>query len=787
MKEVEQQCKQINASEVLKELLGRFSAVPDYRTLRDELPGCLAILLRCRSVLLYQRVDEALHFVAGSFDDEPGWSASLLAIAHINPINLTSDGPEASAWRERRMVIVPESQPTLVALPLIYRHRSTGVLVALRGQSATHGEYAEAWLPEEVQVLDAIADAVALLLENTRLLERDRERIHELSLLNSISSQMNASLYERERLKSVVIQRVHEVAAADLCELLEPSPGQGDISWVTADLREQLLHHFREQKSLAPLIIERPGDQNGQGDFLQHLSPDINTFFAFPLMNGRAIDRRWGSLLRGSIGTAQNLVQDVLGIVVGAYHRVYKLKREEIVLLQVLASQVSAALENVYLMEEVVEARNEARDLLRQVLEDQRMKELILESMPSGLITTDRNGCIITFNRAAEAILGYHPFEVLGQPLHRFLNLQSASSLNHTLQRMITSHWLQQHEWSDQSSMSMACSETVVTGDRHGQEVVLDVDMLPLWDEQGRQVGILATFIDVTSVHHLEEEKRRLDRLASLGEMAANVAHEVRNPLASIKTVMQMLGEDLASDQPATRQQPIEPGGGVHESIEVVLKEVERLDTIVRDLLLFARPRQLHRVHCTITELSDRILHFLQRQCEQVNVVIHRLYGEVPSALIDMAQMEQVLLNLYMNAIQAMPDGGILTITCHEIPCAQPAARDSASADACESAPGGAQRERKDEPTRWLEISVSDTGGGIPPDQVESVFQPFFTTKAHGIGLGLAITRRLIEDHGGQIQMEGHYGYGATVTVRLPLVAEEQARRDEERIEEARS
>ena len=196
MKEVEQQCKQIKASEVLKALLGRFSAVPDYRTLRDDLPGCLATLLRCRSVLLYQRVDEALHFVAGSFDDEPGWSASLLAIAHINPINLTSDGPEASAWRERRMVVVPECQPTLVALPLIYRHRSTGVLVALRGRGGgTHSEYAETWSSEEVQVLDAIADAVALLLENTRLLERDRESIHELSLLNSISSQMNASLY----------------------------------------------------------------------------------------------------------------------------------------------------------------------------------------------------------------------------------------------------------------------------------------------------------------------------------------------------------------------------------------------------------------------------------------------------------------------------------------------------------------------------------------------------------------------------------------------------------------
>jgi GAF domain-containing protein len=175
MKEVEQQCKEISAAEVLKALLSRFSAVPDYQTLRDDLPGVLTGLLRCRSVLLYQRVDEALHFVAGSFADEPGWSASLLAIAHINPISLTSDEPEASAWRERRSVAVPQTRPTLVALPLIYRHRSIGVLVVLRGSGGAHEEYAETWSSEEVQVLDAIADTIALLLENTRLQQDQRE------------------------------------------------------------------------------------------------------------------------------------------------------------------------------------------------------------------------------------------------------------------------------------------------------------------------------------------------------------------------------------------------------------------------------------------------------------------------------------------------------------------------------------------------------------------------------------------------------------------------------------
>ena len=773
MKDVEQQYKQIHAAEVLKALLDRFSAVPDYRTLRDDLPASLTTMLRCRSVLLYQRVEDALHFVAGTFDEEPGWSASLLTIAHINPILLTDEGPEASAWRERRAIVTPGCQPTLVALPLIYRHRSIGVLVVLRGGGGMREDYAETWTAQEMQVLDAIADAVALLLENTRLLERDSERIHELSLLNSMSSQVNASFYERERLKSGVIQYAREITALDLCELIEPAQSQNTLSWIPEVLQERLLHHFRQQKCQAPLIIERLGDQSNPDDFAHYLPSDVTTFFAFPLMNSRAIERTGASLLRGSIGMTQNPIQDVLGMLVGAYRHTYKLKREEIVLLQVLASQASVALENVYLMEEVLQARNEARDLLRRVLEDQRLKELILESIPSGLITTDRNGCIVTFNRAAEAILDYHPCEVVGQPLPNFLDLRTAPTLNQTLQRMMASHWLQQQEWVESSTTGEVCSETVNTKDRHGQKIVLDIAMLPLWDEHGYQVGILATFTDITSVHRLEEEKRRLDRLASLGEMAANVAHEVRNPLASIKTVMQMLGEDLTGDSVADFQQSAESTYSVHELIDVVLKEVERLDIIVRDLLLFARPRQLHRTGCNLAELSDRILRFLQRHYEQANVVVQRHYGNIPAAFVDVAQMEQVLLNLYMNAIQAIPAGGILTITCQAY----------SSLEAGERVSSG---ELASSETRWLEISISDTGDGIAPDQLERVFQPFFTTRAHGIGLGLAITRRLVEDHGGRIWVEGHCGYGAMVTVRLPLVSEEKACGEKECVEEVR-
>jgi PAS domain S-box-containing protein len=748
----------LNAPAVVTAILEECSAITDYRTLRDTLPRRLASVLRCRSVLLYQRVGETLQFASGTFDDKPGWSASLLAVAHINPIQLNSNLPEAAAWRLQHAVTAPANSPIsrLVAVPLIYRQKAVGVLVAIRTKESNSGEldvpqiYNEKdtllhsgslahrqpalphyWSADEVQILEAVAGIVALLLENTRLLERDRERIHELSLLNSISSQMNSSLYEWERMQSIIIQRTREIAATDLCAVLRPSSHTLEpFSWLSPSLQEKLYQYFNS--NTAPLVIERPGDGSTQA-YLDYVPPTVKTFFAFPLLSSRTNNGTTRSSSRiASFRTAEVMNQQdgtgnkVLGIVVGAYHRPWKLRREEFVMLQVLASQASTALENTQLMAEVMEARNEARKLLRQVLEDQRLKELILESIPSGLITVNLDGQITTFNHAAQTVLGYTASEVLGLPLQMLFSLDVV--------RKVIASGQEQHK-------------AVEVGDHNGQEIMLDMHVMPLRDDRNAQIGALLTFTDVTAMHRLEEEKRRLDRLASLGEMAASVAHEVRNPLASIKTSMQMLMDDLVSGVGEHLAFSSAMNLEAQESIAVVLKEVERLDSIVRDLLLFARPRQLHLVPCKLSVLSDHVLDIMQIQCADAGVEVHRLYHDVPPLRADIAQMEQVLFNLLTPAIQAMPEGGILTVSCHVV------IGDTREPDA----------------RQWLEFSVSDTGVGITLDQRKHIFQPFFTTKAHGIGLGLPITRRLIEDHRGSIHVESQPGYGATFTLQLPI------------------
>lgn len=746
---VKQRIVDLGTPAVLKSVLDELSAVTDYRTLRDSLPRRLSSLLRCGRVLLYQRIGETLQFASGTFDEQPGWSSSLLKFVHINPIDIKGDTPEARAWRLHRVVTAPVESPipTLVAVPLMYRQHAIGVLVAIRSGGGRGEEgYLDYWKREEVGVVEVVAGVTAMLLENTRLLERDRERIHELTLLNSIHGQLQRSMYELKRIHSVVVQRTREISAADVCELILPSTPQGSISWITPALREMLFHpkNGAQEPGSLPLVIERltPGERVLEGtpiaipggtppgsahailpiypysEYLRQLPANIKTFFAIPFMSGST---GGGSKRAGGgevLARRDPAGQKVLGVLVGAYYRPWKLRHEELVLLRVLASQAGAILENMYLMAEVTEARSEARKLLRQVLDDQRLKELILESIPSGLITVDLNGYITTFNSAAESVLRYRLGEVQGQPIQKILNLHLYNLLLIDREEHLSN---------------------LVASDRYGREVVLDVAVSPLRDDRGVRVGALITFNDVTSVHRLEEEKRRLDRLAALGEMAANVAHEVRNPLASIKTSVQLLLDDLAksSTDPAIFKDE-ENRVEAQESVSIVLKEVERLDAIVRDLLLFAKPRQLYRTPCNLLELSDRVLRMMHMQCEDAGIMVHRSYQPLSKLRVDVAQIEQVLINLYQNAVQAMPDGGVLSISCQEIP-------------------------------DWLEIIVSDTGVGISPDQLEQIFQPFFTTRAHGIGLGLPITRRLVEDHHGYMFVESQLGSGTTVTVRLPL------------------
>jgi signal transduction histidine kinase len=185
------------------------------------------------------------------------------------------------------------------------------------------------------------------------------------------------------------------------------------------------------------------------------------------------------------------------------------------------------------------------------------------------------------------------------------------------------------------------------------------------------------------------------------------------------------------------------------------------------------------------------VLNLLQPQFQEANIEFHRVYEVVPVVWVDVGQMEQVLLNIYKNALQAMPEGGIITIACrsvetspHEggscVPSVSPYASSITTCSISHKKYVTAIKQQ-DPSTQWVELVVRDTGSGMAPDQLAQIFQPFYTTKAHGIGLGLPITRRLVEDHGGSLQVESQLGCGTTITIHLPVFSEEMVEENEGR------
>jgi two-component system sensor histidine kinase PilS (NtrC family) len=252
----------------------------------------------------------------------------------------------------------------------------------------------------------------------------------------------------------------------------------------------------------------------------------------------------------------------------------------------------------------------------------------------------------------------------------------------------------------------------------------LGVSVAPLVDVKDRPVGRILNFLDLTELRRMEEQVLRARRLAIVGQLAAGVAHEIRNPLASISGSIELLRDAPQVDE-ENRQ-----------LMEIVLREVERLNGLVTELLEYARPRE--RVLGTIELdglLQETVRVFSQdRSTSGVAVKLETRPARITG---DPAQMRQVVWNLLRNAAEAMPQGGEIALS------------------------------MADEP-EWVELVISDTGSGIPAEDLERIFDPFFTTKTHGNGLGLATVHRIVTEHGGTIAVESKAGAGTEFRVRLP-------------------
>jgi two-component system sensor histidine kinase PilS (NtrC family) len=275
------------------------------------------------------------------------------------------------------------------------------------------------------------------------------------------------------------------------------------------------------------------------------------------------------------------------------------------------------------------------------------------------------------------------------------------------------------------------------------KKIYLGFSISPLTSPEGSLIGHTLIFQDITKFKEMEEQMKRVDKMAAVGVLAAGMAHEIRNPLASLSGSIQMLKSELSLDH---HQQHL---------MEITLRESERLNALITDFLLFAQPPQTHKILYPIGKIIDETIDlFLHSSPFHDGVRILRpTRNEEVLASIDPDQMKQVFWNLFINAAQAMTHEGEIQVQLGK-----------GNAWGIASLPASLQLKGKE----WVKISIADSGVGIAPEEKEKIFEPFFTTKENGTGLGLSIVHKIIENHNGLIKVESDLGKGATFTIFLP-------------------
>ncbi len=343
---------------------------------------------------------------------------------------------------------------------------------------------------------------------------------------------------------------------------------------------------------------------------------------------------------------------------------------------------------------------------------------LVLDALEMGAVALDRERKVVYANRRIEELLGVEPGALLSLPGNRVFPGADA-------------RWLK-------GAARESRDFRIETGDR---DLTLRGESVPMRDEDGELAGSVVIAEAISETEDGEFQKK-IDRLVSLGELSAYVAHEIRNPLTGIRTTVQFVASKLKPRDPR------------REDLDDVIQELDRIEQIITGLLMFARPPQARSQACDLHQVVERTLDLLDLQLRDSKVNVTReLADDLPLVIADPDLLQQVLLNLCLNAIQAMPEGGELTLTT------------------------GVRRYR----TRrsLVDVSVADTGVGIPKELMEKIFDPFFTTRSMGTGLGLPISVQIVRDAGGVITAKNNPGGGATLRLSVPVPAEPPGKPEE--------
>lgn len=572
----------------------------------------------------------------------------------------------------------------ILLTPLIADGRTIAVLMLLRSDGTSFNA-------SNVKLLSIIGSHASVVIKNAATYERNmQEKVLELSALYRLSQRISTAGSLTEALESI-LAIVSDLVPCDKCRIWTVNQDSGEL-----DLRasrpadtgtdqgpsasvEAALAEWAARERKAVVLPEVQQDSQFWTEELKDTA--LRSFMSIPLM----------------------VQDDVAGVLTVQNYRPNVYTEEQVRILSVVASQAASVYRGL-----------EALTALTTYTDN------ILTSVAAGVVTLDAEGAIVSWNRAAEDILGMTSRHVLGQG---FFDALQGSLFSPADRRRLAEAV---SDVVDSGLPRRGVEVSVTTKDERQIHLTLGVSQLK--NNENEPLGLVIIFEDVTLQVHMQEEVRRMGELAAIGQLAASIAHELRNPLSSIKGAAQFLQQETGD--PSTR-----------EFLGIILEEVDGLNKIASDFLDFARPLRVDVTEVKLADVLHRQLALLGQQLEEAEIDTDVSVDEVPSVRADQKQIEQVLLNLILNSVQAMPTGGRLSLTVTNS-------------------------------RRWtghVELAVGDTGTGIPSSRLAKIFTPFFTTKIKGTGLGLPVVQKIVQNHHGHIEVDSTEGEGATFRIHLPI------------------
>ncbi|GIV18279.1 MAG: signal transduction histidine kinase [Armatimonadota bacterium] len=619
-----------------------------------------------------------------------------------------------AASGEPMLILDPRTDPRLAGEDVPYREDiAASLCVPLRdGHGQVMGvlnihrrKPAPLFTEQDMRLFSVFAMQAASAIKNAQLYSDLKHRVNELSVLSELSAAVNSTL-ELEKILQQTADGIVETVRFDRCAIfLLDESGKLAIpralrGYHPKTLGDKPVHVADGVIGIAvrskELVLIENAQRSGQPARGFGRMLGTNAFLVAPVL---ARNRVIGVVIADNKPTGRPI------------------ERANIQLLTTFINQAGMAIENARLYHDLDRRYNELHNLWEYTRN-------LLSSIGVGVVSIDRDEIVLTWNDAAE----------------RITNVPHEKALGYKLEELLAHFQLPEEERSELAEM---VRQPFRTGTRHSrfkcalhprqhEDMYFNYESSPLRAPDGSVQGVVFVFEDVTYQVRMEREMQRVGQLAAVGRLAATIAHELRNPLSSIRASAQHLRSEYASDP------------NLCEFLDIIISEVDVMNTKTSEFLRFARPVEPVFEEVDLHELIHSTASFMKPYMGEQHIHIET---DVPAPLLiqaDPNQLKEALRNLIINAVQAMPEGGTLHLS------AFPAPDDTVC------------------------ITVKDTGEGIPPEHLERIFTPFYTTKAKGTGLGLAIVQKIIESHSGRIEVQSEVGVGTAVRITLPVHPEQR-------------